>query len=893
MPIPFDAERLSTEDAQGLSSLHSIWDVRLQEDLFPLDVLTLAPATMGKLVPMSRTALTEYLVYFERYGNDVAVAERRGYRWARVRYRELLHWAQQFARELEVRGIVRGDRVLLWGENSAAWVAAFWGCLLRGAVVVPMDRIAAPDFARRVAEQVDARLVVCARALGPHIANRPNLSLEDLPEIIRQHSAVVLSTPELRRQDPVQIVFTSGTTAEPRGVVLTHGNILANLEPLEGQIRSYLKYERIVHPIRFLTLLPLSHVFGQFLGLFLPPLLGSTVTFAPALNPAEIIETIRQQRISVLVTVPHLLKTLQQKLLRDLEAEGRLDPFWQQYHAAAEERFWWRWWRFRRIHRRFGWKFWAFVSGGATLDAATEEFWTRLGYAVIQGYGLTETTSLISVNHPFRLSKGSIGKTLPGREIKLSENGEILVRGESVAAGYWTGQQLQPVLGEDGWFHTGDLGALDAEGNLYFKGRRKNVIVTPAGLNVYPEDLEAVLRRQPEVRDAVVIGIERAGNAEPCAVLLLRDAADPEGVVRRANAELADFQQIRHWHVWPEEDFPRTPTQKPRLGEIQQAVAAALGDRTGVQPTSGALAELIARVTGRAPKELNPNAQLGADLDLSSIDRVELLSAIEDRFQVDLSEARFTEALTVGEVEQMLHQPAPPRAEFVYPRWAQRWPVTWLRLLVYYLLVWPATMVLARPAIRGREHLRGLGGPLLVVSNHITRSDIGFILAALPARLRHRLAVAMEGERLRDMRTPPPSRGVLRGWLDRISYVLVVALFNVFPLPTRAGFRQSFRYAGECVDRGYSLLVFPEGRLTRDGSIGPFRTGIGILAANLRLPVLPMRIDGLFALKQRRQRWARPGTVRVTIGRVLHFALESDPEEITRTLEAAVKSLGS
>ena len=187
-----------------------------------------------------------------------------------------------------------------------------------------------------------------------------------------------------------------------------------------------------------------------------------------------------------------------------------------QFQAAGKgEHFVKRWWRFRRIHSQFGWKFWAFISGGAALDAETEEFWQRLSFVVIQGYGLTETTSLISLNHPFRTGKRSIGKVLEGREIKLDENGEILVRGANVAAGYWQAKQLQPVLTDEGWFRTGDVGELDAEGNLYFKGRRKNVIVTREGMNVYPDDLEAALRQQPEVRDCVVVGLEQGGNAEP------------------------------------------------------------------------------------------------------------------------------------------------------------------------------------------------------------------------------------------------------------------------------------------------------------------------------------------------------------------------------------------
>ena len=320
-------------------------------------------------------------------------------------------------------------------------------------------------------------------------------------------SDVPVTPPPLTRDDIVEIVFTSGTTAEPRGVVLSHGNILANLEPLEREIGAYLRYERIFHPLRFLNLLPLSHVFGQFLGIFLPQLLAATVIFQDTLNPAEVMRVIKRERVSVVVAVPRLMESLKDKILRDIEAAGRQARFQRQFETAKDEHFVRRWWRFRQIHNQFGWKFWAFISGGAALDADTEEFWRRLSFVVIQGYGLTETTSLISLNHPFRTGKRSIGKVLEGREIKLDENGEILVRGANVAAGYWQGHHLKPVLNEDGWFRTGDLGELDAEGNLYFKGRKKNVIVTREGMNVYPDDLEAALRQQPEVRDCVVVGL--------------------------------------------------------------------------------------------------------------------------------------------------------------------------------------------------------------------------------------------------------------------------------------------------------------------------------------------------------------------------------------------------
>jgi long-chain acyl-CoA synthetase len=839
---------------------------------------------------VERRSLFEYLDHFLGRGQETAYLQRRGYRTVRWSYRQVSDLAFQFARELDARAITKGERVLLWGPNSAEWVAAFLGCALRGVVVVPMDDVATPDFALRVHQQVGAKLLVCSREHAQQ--STPSLSLEDLPEALRSRSTAAYSADTIEPADTLEIVFTSGTTAEPKGVVITHGNVLANIAPLELEIRKYLKYERFVHPVRFLNLLPLSHVFGQFLGIFLPQLMGGTVIFQDTFKPGDVIGTIRRERVSVLVAVPRVLQSLKEKIERDLEDEGSNEQFRQQFRAAEGKHFLHRWWIFRRIHRQFGWKFWAFISGGATLDRDTEEFWGRLGYAAIQGYGLTETTSLISVNHPFRLGKGSIGKVLAGREVKLAQDGEILVRGGGVAAGYWNGIDLHPVASEDGWCRTGDVGELDNEGNLYFKGRKKDVIVTAAGMNVYPEDLESALRRQPEVKDVVVIPLPRDGNAEACATIILRDkGADPEPIVKRANESLAEYQRVNTWVVWPEEDFPRTSTQKPLRNVIQQSVQAQLAQNVPNQMPSSPFAELIGRITGRSPSRLSPDANLESELKLSSLDRVELLSALEDRYQIDLSETRFAAVNTVGGLERMLQGKLPPRVPYHYPRWVQRWPVTWLRLLLHYLMVRPAVLLLGWPRVEGRQNLHGVRGPVLVVCNHISDADPGFVLTALPAHLRHRLAIATGGEALEILRTPPATRGFVGRACDRVKWALGVSLLNLFPLPREAGFRESFAYAGESVDRGYSLLVFPEGRHTTDGKMLPFRAGIGLLANNLQIPIVPMRIDGLFDVKQAGKKFAWPGKVKVKIGTLVQFEPGSNPERIARGLQKRVQAL--
>ncbi|PYT82102.1 MAG: AMP-binding protein [Acidobacteria bacterium] len=847
---------------------------------------------------MPRRNLLTLFDDFARFSSDVAVVQTRGYRREKATYGELSAWAHFWSQALAERGIGPGDRVLLWGANSAEWIACLWGILLRGAVAVPMDPAATPDFVERAIKDAGVKLVLRERRLGELPGSPPTLLIND---------SKAVSTPTKRDMNPevnpgcastrstiAEVLYTSGTTAEPHGVVLTHGNFLANLEPLERGIAEYRKYERWFHPLRFVTLVPLSHVFGQFMALFLPPLLGAVIVFEPSKKPGEIIRNVKRERATALIAVPRQLDLLKAGLEREFESRGRFEWLQRKHETAEGKKFLRRAWIFRRIHGRFGWKFWAFICGGAALASDTESFFKRMGYAVVQGYGMTETASLISLNHPFRATEGSVGKILPGLEFKLAEGGEILVRGENVAAGYWKSGVLEPP-GEQGWLRTGDLGEVDAAGNLRFRGRKKSVIVTPAGLNVYPEDLEKALDRQPGVRDCVVIPFERDGNAEPCAILLMKDSSETSvrGVIEAANSSLAEYQRIRRWLLWPDVDFPRTSTGKPRLALLAARAAQILdGHETGgpLEAHARPLDALLAKFTqpGSGP------AQLDKELSLSSLDRVELMSALEETFHVELDETAFAEAKTVAEVQQLLQKPAARRTGYAYPRWAQRELVRWFRLAVYYALVWPATQILGHPKIVGRKNLRGIPGPLLVVSNHITRrADIGLILAALPHRFRHRLATAMGGETLQNMRHPPSDWFLAKRWAYQLGYWLVIALFNVFPLPQFSGFRESFRFAGESVGRGYSILVFPEGLVnnSEDGSMAPFQSGIGLLAENLRIPIVPMRLDGVWQMKRERRRLARFGEIVVRIGAPVTFAPGTAAEEIARQLETIVKSL--
>jgi long-chain acyl-CoA synthetase len=839
---------------------------------------------------MPRPNLISVFDSFLKIGGDVAFIEKAGYRRNKKSYAELSATSLFWSRALGGHGIGPGDRVLLWGPNSSNWVACFWAILLRGAVAVPMDSGANLEFVHRTVQEANIKLILRDRA-QPELSNvLPSMVINDFHDLVAGPAQPPDAAPDpggaSTRSTVAEILFTSGTTSNPRGVVLTHGNFLANLEPLEKGIEEYRRYARWFHPLRFVSLVPLSHVFGQFMSVFVPPLLGATVVFENSQQPQEILRTIQRERATTLIAVPRMLDAVCNTLGQEIDSRGWRNWFDSAYAAAQGESFLRRVWRFRRLHRHLGWKFWAFISGGASLSPQTEEFFKRIGYAVVQGYGMTETASLISLNHPFKAAEGSVGKILPGREFRLADDGEIMVRGENVSAGYWEKGVFRSASGiNDGWLRTGDLGELDAAGNLRFRGRKKNVIVTPAGLNIYPEDLEAALRKQSSLRDVAVIPIEIKGHAEPCAILLMapsKTTSDASDSVEAANAALADYQRVRRWFVWPDPDFPRTNTGKPRLAPLrEQARQRFHSSSVSAADPAFASTDLLASV----PDALQ---------NLSSLDRVELLSKLELRYNVELNETQFVNAKTVADLRQLLAQPAARRSDYAYPRWTQLAYVRWLRLLVYYALTWPATLVLGHPKIIGRENLASLSGPVLFVSNHITRrADMGLILFALPARFRHRLATAMGGETLREFRHPPAEWFFAKRWLFQLNYFLVVSLFNVFPLPQLSGFRESFRFAGDSVDRGYSLLVFPEGVINdRDSpAMATFQSGIGLLAENLGVPIVPLRLDDIWQMKREHRRLARLGELTVHIGSPVTFPPETPPGEIAARLQILVQSL--
>ncbi|HEX7484531.1 MAG TPA: AMP-binding protein [Vicinamibacterales bacterium] len=815
-----------------------------------------------------------------------------GYRTRRYRYQDVAAAARGFAGRLHETGLRKGDAVLLWAENRPEWIAAFWGCVIAGIVVVPIDYRSSLEFARRVGATVRARVAlvgddvpaVDAEEAGRHglIGGIEVWRLSHLDWRDRRSAPPV----PLTRDDVAEIIFTSGATAEPKGVVITHRNVLANIVPIEGEVLKYRRWGRPFFPLRFLNLLPLSHMFGQVMATFIPPMLPGTVVFMRGYNPSDIVAQVRKRRVSVLVSVPKILDVLAEHVRRTWP--GAADALPAPEHVAR------RWWRYRTVHRAFGLKFWSFVVGAAPLEPAIEEFWSRLGFLVIQGYGLTEAAPIVSLNHPFKARKGSVGKAIGGVELKIAADGEILVRGDNVTRGYYRADRETAEAFEGGWLHTGDIGELDAQGRLFVKGRKKEMIVTPEGLNVFPEDVERVVSEQPGVLDSAVVGITRGGEERVHAVVVVEPGTDVDRIAREANAVLADHQRVRGISIWPAAELPRTEgTRKLKRREIEQWVETGTPPRS--EPSSRqSLEAILAHYAGG--RDLRPDTTI-EELGLSSLERVELMVALEEKLHSSIDESRFADARNVGDIRALLaagNAPAPGARRvdqaWKMPVWNRSGLITQVRRASLAACLLPLTRLFARIRVEGLEHVAAIDGPVVFASNHQSHLDTPVILAALPGRQRTRVAVAMAKEFF-DAHFHPGGHSRRERFASGISYYLAAFFFNAFPLPQReAGARQTLRYIGDLISDGWSVLIYPEGERSDSGGIGVFRPGVGMIGARLSVPVIPVRLEGVDRVLHKSWKMARPGRVRVAFGRALELGGE-DYARLAGCVESAVRSL--
>ena len=841
----------------------------------------MAITSNGAQVPVGSNLVEFLRGVAERWNGRDALLFKPVFRYQRWSYSRLWEESGRVAAMLQQRGLKKGDQAVLWGPNCPQWVLAFFGCIRAGVVLVPLDVRSAPDYVERVLSRTEAAVAFTSRFTpkGDVDLGIPEITFEDLDGLIEgmpQPEGV-----EIAPDDLAEIMFTSGTTGDPKGVMLTHRNLLANVEGV---------CQYIVCPpgSRLLSILPLSHMYEQMGGLFIALRTGASVTYPTSRQPTVLSRTMRERKITILLLVPQGLELLMNGIEREVRRQGK-EALWEKLLKVAEKTpFGLRRKLFRRVHKQFGGKLDFIVSGGAALDYDLGRKWELLGVKIIQGYGTTEAAPVIS-NHTIQERRfDSTGRPLPNVEVKISGDGEIMARGDNITPGYWRAPEETAAVFDGDWYLTGDLGFFDEEGFLHVKGRKKDMIVLPSGQNVFPDDIQAILTKHPGVRDAAVVGLERGASVEVHAALLLEESEDSNGAAQEAvawaNGQQAEQQRIRGYTVWPEEDFPRTHTLKVKkqividtiLGKVEaEAPAGAAASSGGTAGGPRGLVHIIAEVSRRGVDEIEEGASLGDDLDLDSLGRVELLSAVETELGVYMDESQLSPETTVAELRALVEQGAANPPVLSFPSWGMRW---WCRMARGFLqrsVVFPATWLAYGLRIEGRENLRGIEGPVLFASNHHLGLDNPLIIKSIPSGWRRRMAIA----------------GAAELWRNPVWWTLNPLLGNGFPLAREGAVRPSLENMGRIMDTGWSVLIYPEGELTVGGPIKPFMPGTGLVAVEGRIPVVPLRLRIDRIGSPARFPILRRGRVEVRLGEPIMFPAGTDYMKATAAIEEAVRGL--
>jgi long-chain acyl-CoA synthetase len=823
-----------------------------------------------------------------RFGTKPAFIIRPGFRTKVWTYRGLADLVPRVARHLADAGIARGDRVVIWGVNRPEYGIALLATLRIGAVLVPLDVNSLPDFAKKIVERTRATAAIVSGQTRERASTLgiPLHDMEKLPELAAGRAP--LPAADLHPDDLAEVVFTSGTTGDPKGAMLTHRNVLSNAEAA-----------RQIFPIgprqRLLSFIPLSHMFEQLAGFWTLLLTGASVVYPTSRQPAVVRRTFKERRVSMILITPAAVRSIVLGIQRQAEAQGKAELFARLRRVARRLPMGLRRLIFTSVHRQFGGRFRYIVSGGAALDPALGEAWRELGVDVLQGYGTTECSPAVAFNRLDRNRLGSVGVPLPGVEVRIAEDGEVLVHGPNVFKGYWENEEAtRSVIDAAGWYHTGDLGEIDGDGFLWLRGRKKDMIVLADGLKVYPEDIEDVLAADPRIQAAAspqrpeiatVIGLEPPGEAiHVHAVFLLKDRAVVEAIVRDANTKLSGSQQIRGWTLWPDEDFPTTPTQKVKKRfVVERVLELRRGDRAaeivgadGAARTLTDVEALISRAASVPAAVVRPEAQLSGDLGLDSLARVDLLGVIEEELGAYIDDAALAPSATVADLERLVREARDAKRETGIFGWPLNPLVRTFGILLQEAFVWPLVTIFYRVRVTGRDKLHELRGPVLFAPNHCLHWDNGIILTAIPLGWRWKLAIAAAADDV---------------FGNKLNGFFSAVLADAFPLAREGAIRRSLELLGARLDRNFSVLIYPEGKLTVGGPTQPFKSGTGLIAVQGGTPVVPMRLKIMQMSLLDRKGWPLRGSVEVVFGDPITFASDTDPSVATRRLEAAVAAL--
>ena len=870
-------------------------------------------------------------------------------------FSEMLARFRSIAYRLAQENIAPGDRVAIIGENHPNWVVAYLGILYRGAVAVPLDPSAKAETLANFVNNSDAKLAfvspasfdkfheICDR-LGkqiPAVALRPLASSNGLG--VFEDWANTKTTSEFNAQKPpakladvAVLIYTSGTTGTPKAVQLTHGNIFSESEGVQEAMK--ISEHEVV-----LSLLPMFHSYSQVVNLWAATTIGLRVVYITELNPEEIVRGLKEGQVTTLTGVPRLFYLFHKKIFDAVRMQPK--PVQLIFKSLLVLNGWLRDYLninagmlfFKKVHDGFGGKLRLTISAGSSFDASVAIDYHRLGFTILQGYGLSETSGAATATRFDDNKVGSVGTPLSNTEVKIAEPnsegiGEVLIRGSIVMPGYYNNPEAnREAFTEDGWFRTGDLGRFDKQNHLYIVGRKKDVIILPSGKNVYPEDVEAHYAKTPVVGEICVLGVkdevgEFAGAEKLCAIVVpdfdylkANHISNTRELIRweldGLGRELPEYQRVRDYIVRAE-PLPRTATRKIKRFELKEQIEASGvvakqtrdaeqfvltdEDRALLDSPAGKAVIAALKQNSRDADVIHPQMNLELDLGLDSLARAEAHVNIEQALGIELEPQAAAAALTAGEIirlaqaqipsgnfavkdavntrnwQEILNDTATDNSELQ----AYLQPRPWFTFIAYLGLrvLYFAARVLLRLEVKGLENITRLRRPFLICPNHQSYLDAFLVSATYPLPILQQIFHV--------------------GWSEFFKSALmtrVAQLLHVVPVDPDTKLLRAMRAGAIGLRANKILNIYPEGERSFDGVLHPFRKGAAILATELNVPIVPVALDGLW------QVWGR-GSARIRFTKVkIHFGVpitantalqgEAQYEALTMTVKQQIQQM--
>lgn len=852
-----------------------------------------------------------------KYGKRTMMSlqkESGGYRhvsWADFRERSL-----RISAFLKSKGIGKGDRVLLVSENAPEWTMAALGAMNCGATVVPVASIASfleiQNILREAAPKFCFVSDRCAAAKQlKKDYNLPHLFWDiqqgDVLEDIYNAYPPAEPLTHSSEDDPAVLIFTSGTTGTPKAVPISHRNILVNAGDAVLEIEAS-ERDRLV------SVLPLSHMFEFTGGFVTPALIGAELTYVKSLRAEDLLQALRDTKATIMLGVPLLFEIIGRNLqskMQDAPASlaalfGLFEKIVRRVPSLGPVLFF-------PIHRAFGAHIRYFMAGGSRLQPAVYDFFKGIGITILQGYGLTETSPVLSVTNLRNSAPDHVGRPMRSIELEIFNDkgeklpagveGEIWARGPSIFKGYMKPEHNKDVFFGD-WFRTGDLGTLDAEGILRITGRKKDIIVTSAGKNVYPEEIEGVVLGTGKFLEACVLGLNDGSGHEKICLVLVPDKAkflgqSKEETAKSASALAQEATRALSDYKWPQkvevlfEELPKTVTRKIKKHEVRKILEARAESGGGEKEacTAGAslnledelestVADGISAITKIDPAKICLADSLTKDLGLDSLTFVELVSVVEKRFSTQIEGVDFATIFTVEDLLKVLAAATASRRKKKFfnkvffvdfdPKANQRAffrvPRRFGNIILRVLLLFRYGLT-----VKGLKNLGGKG-PFLFTPNHASHFDTLAIVSAIPPELLHRtFAVAAKDY-----------------FFNKSFKALFSRVFiNAIPFDRKGRVDESMRQCRDILSRGDNLTIFPEGTRSPDGKLQAFKPGVGqLLAGHPNARAVPVYIRGAFEIMPKGKGFPGPGRLEIIFGKPISFSsLKPEAESYKKIAE--------